>query len=113
MLLGDEDREELLELLTRHAALGRLELDELERRVARVLEAQTREQAAMVLADLPQLPVPEQQRGRLTGRRGHGEADRPRADWAPTAERFRDPRSSRIMRVWTDPGGGRHYLPDE
>ncbi len=36
---------------------------------------------------------------------------RPAADWRPTAERFRDPRTNRVMRVWEDAGGGRHYLP--
>jgi hypothetical protein len=42
----------------------------------------------------------------------HGEAPGPQPGWAPTAEIFRDPGSGRLMRVWTDPGGGRHYLPD-
>ncbi len=36
-----------------------------------------------------------------------------RVDWTPTEERFRDPRSGQIMRVWTDANGGRHYLRDE
>jgi Domain of unknown function (DUF1707) len=101
MLLGDQDREELLELLSRHAAAGRLELDELERRVA------------LVLADLPPLPASGSRKGRADSRRGHGEVTSPRVDWTPTPERFRDPRSARIMRVWTDPDGGRHYVPDE
>jgi hypothetical protein len=113
MLLGDQDRDELLELLSRHAAAGRLELDELERRVALVLEAETREAALEALADLPPLPASGSRRGRPDSRRGHGDVTSPRVDWTPTAERFRDPRSSRIMRVWTDPEGGRHYVPDE
>ncbi len=112
MLLGDQDREELLQLLSRHAALGRLELDELEQRVERVLEAQTREDAVAVLGDLPSFPASEQRRGRPSGRHGHGHVDRPRVDWTPTEERFRDPSSAQIMRVWTDPGGGRHYVPE-
>lgn len=113
MLLGDQDREELLELLSRHAALGRLELDELERRVERVLEAQTREDAVATLCDLPPLPASERPPSRVNTRRGHGHVDRPRPDWVPTEERFRDPRSARIVRVWTDPGGGRHYVPEQ
>ena len=44
--------------------------------------------------------------------RRHGEAAGPQPGWAPTAEVFRDPGSERLMRVWTDPQGGRHYLPD-
>jgi hypothetical protein len=113
MLLGDQDREELLELLSRHAAAGRLELDELERRVALVLEAETREGALAVLADLPPLPASGSRKRRADSRRGHGDVISPRVDWTPTPERFRDPRSARIMRVWTDPDGGRHYVPDE
>jgi len=32
----------------------------------------------------------------------------------PTAERFRDPSSGVIMRVWLDPSGeSRHYVPDD
>jgi hypothetical protein len=92
MLLSDGEREELFELLKRHAALGRLDIEELERRVT---------------------AEPVQRRERPRARRGHGDVDRPRPDWTPTAERFRDPRSARIMRVWTDARGGRHYVPDE
>lgn len=44
--------------------------------------------------------------------RRHGESSGPQPGWTPTAEVFRDPGSERLMRVWTDPGGGRHYLPD-
>ncbi len=32
--------------------------------------------------------------------------------WQPTAERFRDPRSGEVMRVWQDSAGGRHYVPE-
>jgi hypothetical protein len=44
--------------------------------------------------------------------RRHGEAAGPEPGWTPTAEVFRDPASERLMRVWTDPAGGHHYLPD-
>ena len=114
MLLGDEDRELLYERLKRHAAAGRIGIEELERRVALVHDAQTREEAAAVLADLPPLEVTgtATRPRRPRWGRGHGDADRPAPDWEPTPERFRDPRTNRIMRVWVDGGGGRHYVPD-
>lgn len=112
MRLNDADRERLFERLSRHAAAGSLDLAELERRVEAVAAAETREQAAAVLADLPALPgdpLPAPARFR----RGHGDADAPQADWRPTNERFRDPRSNRVMRVWEDAGGQRHYVVDD
>ena len=113
MLPTDADRELLYERLNRHAAAGSFDLDELERRVAAVARAETREQALAVLADLPALgdDAPEPV-GRPRWGHGHGDAERPDADWRPTSERFRDPRSNRVMRVWEDAGGGRHYVPD-
>jgi Domain of unknown function (DUF1707) len=112
MLLGDADRELLYETLKRHAAEGRLDVAELERRVALVAEAQTREEAAAAVADLPPLaaipePTPRPRRGR-----GHGEADKPAPDWRPTSERFRDPRTRRVLRVWVDSAGERHYVAE-
>ncbi len=112
MRLSDGDREHLYELLSHHAAAGRLTLDELERRVERVARADTRDEATAALSDLPPLPSPDTGPARRRGRRGHGEADQPAPDWAPTAERFRDPHSGQVMRVWSDAAGGRHYLPD-
>jgi hypothetical protein len=44
--------------------------------------------------------------------RRHGEAEQPEPGWVPSAEVFRDPGTERMMRVWTDSGGGRHYLPE-
>jgi hypothetical protein len=112
MLLGDADREQLYETLKRHAAEGRLDIPELERRVALVAEAQTREEAAVAVDDLPALsaipePTPRPRRGR-----GHGEADKPAPDWRPTSERFRDPRTRRVLRVWVDAAGERHYVAE-
>lgn len=112
MLLGDADREQLYETLKRHAAEGRLDIAELERRVALVANAQTREAAAEAVADLPALagegePVRRPRRGR-----GHGEVDKPGPDWQPTNERFRDPRTRRVLRVWVDAAGDRHYVPE-
>jgi len=111
--LGDRDRELLFEALKQHSAAGRLDVEELERRVERLTEAQTTEQAAEVLADLPPLVAAAQSADRPRWGRGHGEADTPAPDWHPTNERFRDPRTNRVMRVWVDTAGGRHYVVDE
>ncbi len=115
MLLSDVEREQLLERLSRHAAAGRIDLPELERRVAAVAAAQTREEAAAVMADLPPLPDDRAAAAERRPRwgRGHGESDAPAPDWAPTSERFRDPRTNMVMRVWVDTGGGRHYVADD
>jgi len=45
--------------------------------------------------------------------RRHGEVSRPAADWTPTDEVFRDPSTDRVMRVWVDPAGQRHYVPTD
>ena len=112
MRLSDSDRERLYRRLSEHAAHGRLDVAELERRVAGVSAAQTREQAAQLFADLPALPGdPPPARARWG--RGHGDADAPAPEWRPTGERFRDPRTQRVMRVWEDAGGRRHYVADD
>ena len=115
MRLGDSDREQLFERLSRHAAQGHLDLDELERRIERVASAGTRDEAAAVLADLPPLPgdPPPSAGARPRWGRGHGDADAPDPSWRPTSERFRDPGSNRIMRVWEDAAGNRHYVADD
>jgi hypothetical protein len=117
MLLSDADRDALIETLGRHAAAGRLAVPELERRVEVVMLAASREDAVAVLADLPPLPAsPPSGAGPAARRRwgkGHGEADQVAPDWQPTSERFRDPKSGRVMRVWVDSAGARHYVADE
>ena len=45
--------------------------------------------------------------------RRHGESSRPHADWTPTDEVFHDPSTDRVMRVWIDRAGQRHYVPSE
>jgi hypothetical protein len=112
MRLSDVERDQLIDALSRHAAEGRLEVPELERRVATILEAQSREAAVAVLADLPPLAAKSAPRPG-SGRKGHGDADTPAADWMPTRERFRDPRSEKIMRVWVDTAGARHYVAED
>jgi hypothetical protein len=114
LLLSDAEREWILSALSRHAAAGRLEVDELERRVETVMTASTREQATATLADLPPLPDAHAGSGGRSRRgSGHGDAAAAQPDWTPTSERFRDPRSGRVMRVWLDPAGGRHYVAED
>ena len=55
---------------------------------------------------------PSVQRGLLT-RRGRAESAQPAPGWERTAERFRDPASGVIMRVWLVPSGTRRYVSDE
>ena len=112
MRLSDAEREQLYERLKRHAADGRLDIAELERRVALVAAATTDAEASAALADLPPLAEPQPSPPRSPRGRGHGDVETPRPDWRPTSERFRDPRTSRVMRVWVDPSGDRHYVPE-
>jgi hypothetical protein len=111
--LSDADRELLYESLSRHAAAGRIGVEELERRVAAISAAETREEAADVMADLPALDDATPPSARRRSGRGHGEAPAAAPDWRPTAERFRDPSTNKVMRVWVDASGGRHYVADE
>jgi hypothetical protein len=113
--LGDADRERFVAILREHYAAGRLDLEELRRRVGIVLAAAFADETAAVLADLPPTGAPAAAApaaGRA--RRGrHGQATAPAPGWVPTPERFRDPSTGTIMRVWTDPAdGSRHYVPD-
>jgi hypothetical protein len=115
-LLGDADRERLVALLREHYAAGRLDLDALRHRVGVVLAAAYAEEAAAALADLPPAGVPDSPgAGRARRSRGrHAHTRQPEPGWVPTAERFRDPSSGVIMRVWTDPSDdSRHYVPDD
>jgi uncharacterized protein YxeA len=44
--------------------------------------------------------------------RRHRETDRPQPGWQQTAEVFNDPSTNRVMRVWLDQSGERHYVPE-
>ena len=120
-LLGDADRERLVALLREHYAAGRLELDDLRHRVGVVLTAAYAEEATVALADLPPADLPPAGvpdtpgAGRTGGSRGrHAQTRKPEPGWVPTAERFRDPSSGVIMRVWINPSDeSRHYVPDD
>jgi hypothetical protein len=130
-LLGDSERDRFVAVLREHYAAGRLSLDDLRRRAEIVLAAAYRDEAESALAELPVTAAGGAdagvgrdagagrgtdhgpRRGRLS-RRGHAETARPAPGWVSTAERFRDPSSGVIMRVWVDPAdGSRHYVPDD
>lgn len=44
--------------------------------------------------------------------RRHRETDRPQPGWQQTAEVFNDPSTNRVMRVWLDQAGERHYVAE-
>ncbi len=119
-LLGDPERDRFVALLREHYAAGRLSLEELRRRAGIVLTAAYLDEAEGAMAELPAAapatpagPGQGPRRGWLS-RRGHAETARPAPGWVRTEERFRDPSSGVIMRVWVDPAdGSRHYVPDD
>jgi hypothetical protein len=97
--------DELAALVGRHYAAGRFGPEELERRLDLALAG-----SHAALDALPPLPAPAPKR--RWGRR-HGESGVARATWVPTKERFLDPTTQRVMRVWVDPADhARHYVPD-
>jgi hypothetical protein len=51
--VGDAERERTARLLREHCAVGRLELDELDGRLARVYAARTQDELDVLTADLP------------------------------------------------------------
>jgi hypothetical protein len=107
----EADRERFIGLLREHYAHGRLDHGELDRRVGMVLSAEFADEAAAAVTDLPSL-IPPGTPGRVR-RRGHAQAAAPAPGWVPTQERFRDPTSKVIMRVWLDPADQtRHYVPE-
>lgn len=120
-LVSEADRERLLGLLREHYARGQLDLDEMSRRVGIVLASAYSDEAAVAVTDLPPLPrvasgepSPDRaSRGRFGQRRRHAQRSEPDAGWVPTPERFRDPSTRTIMRVWIDPADlSRHYVPE-
>ena len=109
---GDKDRDRILALLREHYARGNLDDAELDRRTGVVLAAVYTDEAAAAVSDLPVL-VGQAEPPRARSRRRHAQVDRPGPGWVPTSERFRDPGSQLILRVWIDPAdGSRHYVPD-
>jgi hypothetical protein len=57
MRASEAEREDAVEDLRRHAAVGRLDVDELEARVEAALRARTQDDLAQLSNDLPSLPV--------------------------------------------------------
>ena len=117
--MGDDERDGLAEALGHHYVAGRLDAEALTARVEAVYGAEFRDEAEAALADLPapdrRAPARRagpRRRGRRR-RRGHGESEQAQPGWRPTPERFRDPTTDRIMRVWIDPADGqRHYVAE-
>ncbi|HEX8159097.1 MAG TPA: DUF1707 domain-containing protein [Solirubrobacteraceae bacterium] len=108
---SDADRDRLAAALGQQYAAGRLDLQELDLRLEQVLGAASLSEAAAALQGLDPLDDRAPRRRGWRGR--HGERDRPQPGWAPTLERFRDPGSNRLMRVWVDPvDGTRHYVAE-
>jgi DUF1707 SHOCT-like domain len=58
--ISDADRDQISSVLSEHAAEGRLTMDELDQRLGTLYAAQTRAQAAAVVADLPPLTAPDE-----------------------------------------------------
>ena len=109
--LSDADRDRFAAVLREHYALGRLSLEELRRRVGVVLSAELAGEAAAAMDGLPPLHGPVGTKSVRGGR--HGQSAAPEAGWLPTSERFRDPSTGQIMRVWIDPADhARHYVPE-
>jgi Domain of unknown function (DUF1707) len=111
----------LLGLLREHYVQGQLDLDEMSRRVGVVLASAYSDEAAAAVTGLPLLDAlgsgessPAQAgRGRPGQRKRHAQRAQPGAGWVPTPERFRDPSTRAIMRVWIDPADlSRHYVPE-
>jgi hypothetical protein len=76
-----------------------------------VLSAASVGKAATALEGLPS--ISDTNSGRRGGRRRHGEHRAAQPGWLPTLERFRDPSSGRLMRVWIDPAdASRHYVAE-
>ena len=125
-LIGDAERNRLISELNEHYAAGRLTLEDLRRRAETVIAAAYLDEARTALAELPavagggapartpgaQVPADGSRAGWFR-RKGHAQVTAPAPGWERTAERFRDPSSGVIMRVWVDPAdGSRHYVPD-
>ena len=101
------EQEQAAALLGRHFAADRLDADELDRR----LDLAFAGELSVALEGLPALTSPAPPRRRW-GRR-HGESGAAETSWMPTKERFIDPSTQRVMRVWVDPADHtRHYVPE-
>ena len=112
---AEADRSACIDRLQHAYAEGRLDEAALRARIDAALHAQTVGELEALVRDLPPALPPSpsggsaaRPRGDRHGERGHVERDGLRR----TDERFRDPTTNRIMRVWLTPSGERRYLPD-
>jgi hypothetical protein len=113
-LVREADRDRLLALLREHYARGELDHDELTRRVGVVLSAKYWQEAEAAVADLQLTQRNPAAPSQVRHRRGHAQSPTPAAGWIPTDERFRDPTTGTVLRVWLDPADkSRHYVPDQ
>jgi len=100
------EQEHVAALLGRHFAEDRLDAAELDRRLDLAFAG-----SPDALAGLPVL-APTVAPKRRWGRR-HGETGAAQPGWMPTKERFIDPSTQCVMRVWVDPADhSRHYVPE-
>jgi hypothetical protein len=60
MRIGDAERNEISELLSKHYSDGRLDAAEFQERLDRAMSAKTRADLSGLLADLPSLKAPQQ-----------------------------------------------------
>jgi hypothetical protein len=110
----EADRKRFLSLLRECFARGELDSAELDRRVGLVLTATYLHEAAAAVTDLHPTDTGMAATDPARRRRGHAEAATPAAGWIPTDERFKDPTTRTVMRVWIDPADqSRHYVPDQ
>jgi hypothetical protein len=101
------EQERAAAALGRHFAVDRFDADELDRR----LDLAFAGSVTQALDGLPPLAAPPPAKRRW-GRR-HGESGVADPAWLPTKERFIDPSTQRVMRVWVDPADqARHYVPE-
>jgi hypothetical protein len=108
----DAERNHTVGVLRAHLLDDRLTIEEFAERSLAAYGADTHEELDGILADLPPLTTrtsrdPQAHRGR------HGESELPAVGWRPTRERFRDPSTNRVMRVWVNPAdASRHYVAE-
>ncbi len=98
--------------LGRHYLAGHLEAGELDSRLTRLY---IEDDPGGALADLPARAREHDPEPRSRGwwRIRHGESGAAESDWLPTTERFVDPTTQRVMRVWTHPATqARHYVAE-
>ena len=114
MMPSDADRERLAEELGRHYVAGHVDAAELDARLGAVYGDADPEAAVDGLPPLPRSDDAARPKRRgLLRRHGHGEREAAQPGWRPTPERFLDPTTSRVIRVWIDPAdAARHYVAE-